>query len=426
MINAGFHFLVAFFLSRYEIVHRSVIFLPSALILVFITIAIPVQLKGNWVTLAWAAQAVVLFSLGRIKQISLYEYFSYPLMILASLSLLNDWQVNSYKYFYNDSVRYPIFNVGFLTTILFAGAFALIYYTDRNEKYESSITPNLRKITGFAIPTICLVALYKAFRIEISNYFQYELARTTVPASGLLGRTIDSNLELFSIVWQINYTILFLSFLALANIKKLKSPTLGFINLSLNAAILFIFLTIGLFELSLLRESYLLQTSANVFQYGINNILVRYISLFFVGELIFVTYQYCKQEFIRRYIAEKHLNYSFDFLLYFTLWVILSSELINLMDISGLNDSYKLGLSILWGVYSLCLIVLGITQSKKHLRIGAILLFTLTLLKLFFYDIVELNTISKTVVFISLGILLLITSFLYNKYKNLIFETNEV
>lgn len=46
-------------------------------------------------------------------------------------------------------------------------------------------------------------------------------------------------------------------------------------------------------------------------------------------------------------------------------------------------------------------------------------------MKLFFYDIAELDTISKTIVFVSLGISLLIISFLYNKYKNLIFEESE-
>ena len=68
------------------------------------------------------------------------------------------------------------------------------------------------------------------------------------------------------------------------------------------------------------------------------------------------------------------------------------------------------------------LIVLGIIKKKKHLRIGAIVLFAVTLIKLFFYDIADLDTISKTVIFITLGVLLLIISFLYNKYKNLIFD----
>jgi uncharacterized membrane protein len=95
------------------------------------------------------------------------------------------------------------------------------------------------------------------------------------------------------------------------------------------------------------------------------------------------------------------------------------------MDLSGSSESHKLGLSILWGIYSLLLIILGIWKNKKYLRIGAIALFSVTLIKLFFYDISHLNTISKTIVFLSLGILLLIISFLYNKFKHLISDEIE-
>jgi uncharacterized membrane protein len=69
--------------------------------------------------------------------------------------------------------------------------------------------------------------------------------------------------------------------------------------------------------------------------------------------------------------------------------------------------------------------VYGIWKNKQYLRIGAIALFGVTLLKLFFYDISHLNTIAKTVVFVSLGIILLIISFLYNKYKNQITDEDE-
>jgi uncharacterized membrane protein len=75
-----------------------------------------------------------------------------------------------------------------------------------------------------------------------------------------------------------------------------------------------------------------------------------------------------------------------------------------------------MNLSILWGAYSLFLVVIGIWKRKKHLRITGIILFGVTLIKLFFYDIADLDTISKTIVFVSLGVLLLVISFLYTKY----------
>ena len=117
---------------------------------------------------------------------------------------------------------------------------------------------------------------------------------------------------------------------------------------------------------------------------------------------------------------------AFDGLLYITIIWVLSAEMITWLSILQYPETFKLGLSILWGVYALVLIVLGIWKKKKHLRIGGIGLFAVTLAKLFLYDIAGLNTISKTIVFLSLGLLLLIISFLYNKYKSIINNDDEV
>ena len=119
-----------------------------------------------------------------------------------------------------------------------------------------------------------------------------------------------------------------------------------------------------------------------------------------------------------------NLKMAYSLLLHTTILWIASSELISWLDMADSTQSYKLGISILWGIYALLLISLGIWKNKKYLRIGAIALFSITLLKLFLYDISHLDTISKTVVFLSLGILLLIISFLYNKFKHKI--TDEI
>ena len=113
-----------------------------------------------------------------------------------------------------------------------------------------------------------------------------------------------------------------------------------------------------------------------------------------------------------------------DFLIHLSILWVLSNELITYMDLLESKQSDKLGLSILWGLYSVFLISLGIMRKYKALRIGAISLFSVTLLKLFFYDISHLDMISKTIVFLALGGLLLVISFLYNKYKNKISESS--
>jgi uncharacterized membrane protein len=106
------------------------------------------------------------------------------------------------------------------------------------------------------------------------------------------------------------------------------------------------------------------------------------------------------------------------------LWLA-SSELIANLEMANVTNTDKLGLSILWGVFALLLIAIGIYKNKQHLRIGAMVVFGLTLIKLFVYDISNLDTISKTIVFVSLGVLLLIISFLYNKFKDAIVEKQD-
>lgn len=93
-----------------------------------------------------------------------------------------------------------------------------------------------------------------------------------------------------------------------------------------------------------------------------------------------------------------------------------SSELIQWLHLAGYESTYKLGLSILWGLYALLLIYIGIFKNKTHFRHMAFSLIGITLLKLFIYDLSRLSTISKTIIFIVLGLILLLVSYLYNKY----------
>jgi uncharacterized membrane protein len=86
----------------------------------------------------------------------------------------------------------------------------------------------------------------------------------------------------------------------------------------------------------------------------------------------------------------------------------------------------KYCLSILWSIEALILIVLGISKQQKHLRVIAITMFSVTLVKLFLYDTDGLGTIGKTLLFVSVGILLLIVSFLYNRFKSNLLEKSIV
>jgi uncharacterized membrane protein len=59
-------------------------------------------------------------------------------------------------------------------------------------------------------------------------------------------------------------------------------------------------------------------------------------------------------------------------------------------------------------------------MKLKHLRIISLTLFLITLLKLFLVDIKGISEGGKIAAFISLGILLLIVSFMYQRLKKLL------
>lgn len=423
--NAAIHFVFASVISRLKLVSSDLVYLLSALVLIFITIAIPVQLDGQIVTLIWIAEAAIVFWIGRTKQLPLFEIYSLPVMILSLLSLIYDWEIY-YRFLSSGQIAeniHPFFNGTFLTSILFAVAFTFIFAVNRDKNHKSSLNEDFAKILGALVAAIGLAVLYNGIRMEIGDYFQlkYLLSAKPNPAySDYFSNTYNYDLKIFSFLWQLNFTMFFISIMAFVNVRKFKNQVLSFTTIFLTLFSLMIFLTAGLYLLGDLRNTFLRNDSTAVFQPDYFHILIRYICYVFVSGLLFTFYQTIKQDYLPEAISK--LRFIFDIVFYVTLLFILTSELINWTEIFGYRDSFKLVTSIFWGIYAVGLIVLGIYQKKAYLRFGAIILFTITLIKLFLYDIAELGTISKTVVFVSLGILLLIASFLYNKYKTLIFE----
>jgi len=85
-----------------------------------------------------------------------------------------------------------------------------------------------------------------------------------------------------------------------------------------------------------------------------------------------------------------------------------------------LTQNHKIGYPILWGVTSFSLIAIGLKKKIKHLRIISLSLFLITLLKLFFVDIQGISEGGKIAAFISLGLLLLVVSFMYQRLKKIL------
>ena len=421
LFNALLHGIVSFAAHRFKLADKNIFYLVTGLVLIFITISIPVQLDGNWVTLLWVGEAVLLYHIGRTKDAGIYESMAYPLIGLFTLSLIHDWgQIGLAAYIPGKADAYtPFFNKVFLTALLGSAALGYINYLFYERPASTSWVKeeSLNKLLAYGLSGLFVAVLYASFAVEISNYWE-QLSLSYDPDSFSNGTNqYFRDAESFKVVWQLIYTLLFLTLLAVVNNYRIKSRPLGIISLGLNAIALLVFLTAGLFILSELRESYLEAALTGEPLISGFHIGIRYLAFLLLALFLYTSFKSLK----RGYLQLKE-DIVFDLVLGVTLGWIITSELLHWLDLSDVAESYKLWLSILWGLYAMALIILGIWKKKKHLRVGAIGLFSLTLVKLFFYDIAHLNTLSKTIVFVSLGIILLLVSYLYNRFKNVIEE----
>jgi len=227
----------------------------------------------------------------------------------------------------------------------------------------------------------CSMALYLMFAIEMGIYWT------------------NQESVLYNVIWEVNLALGTLSIIAFVHRKWFYSDDLrNLISILLGNVISF-FLFASLYALSELRMEYLSNENSDIWL-----ILIRYVSLIFLvlGTVLFYMYR-----------TEKTKSFFLSFVLFVAIWYF-SSELLNIFSLCGVENAYKLALSIFWGICSLALIYCGLFHRMKYMIIEGICLFGVTLLKVFFLDISHLNSLSKTIVFIALGVLLLISSFLYN------------
>ena len=430
VVNSGFHLLIAQAVSRFKPFAVSLVQVLTVLVVTFATISIPVQFDGNTITLIWTVEAAALFWYGRARLMRLFEYFSYPLMVLATGSMVVDWlRVYADRTFTASELnRQPLANGDFVTALVFVAAFAFIYVTNRDKHEDAAIGSTLVRPFAVAVAAIGLFFLYNALRIEIGNYFHLQMAgyESVYGLSSLVEPTLlrrVDDIARFNIIWQLNYTMFFLITICVINLRKVRSSILAFAGVGFSGFVLFIFVTAAMYLFYELRASYIEVYRPEQFIAGVMNIAIRYISYTFVAALLGSIFAYSRDELLTEKVPKGVLIVGFDAVLYSTVLITASCELVNLMVQFHIPDAEKLGLSILWGVYGLLLIALGIAWNKKHLRITAIVLLAVTLVKLFIYDVADLPTIPKTILFVSLGLLLLIVSFLYNKYRALIFKT---
>ena len=357
--------------------YKFLVHTTLGLVLTFVSITIPIQLDGNYITLLWASEMVLLLWLYVQSKIRVYEYAAKILVGLTFVSYLMD--VYSVM-FEHHSLSTIFLNSSFATSLfvgLATGAFALLI-----EYYHQFFSTARRLKYSFWNPLMLIISvaiLYYTFMMEFSLYFE--------------GATRSGAMFLF--------TAVSISSVCYAFRKR--------------------------FPITKHLTSYILAIGANVLVYIINIwgdqriwtsppvVLPWLTAAFVIANLYYVARLY----YITIGIKPRFTIY-INVLATF-IWVTMVRSFLWQVGV----DEFSAGLSLSLSIAGFVQMGLGMRLHQKVLRMVSLTTFGIVLLKLVFDDLWAMPTIGKIIVFIILGLILLILSFLYQKLKDVLFKNDE-
>ncbi|HWY10273.1 MAG TPA: DUF2339 domain-containing protein [Bacteroidia bacterium] len=419
VVNAIFHLGFALLCRKKEVADKTIYYFIIAMVISFITMAIPIQLDGNHVTIIWLCEMVILTWMTRKTNINTYKYLAYGITLLAFCSLWHDW--SNYSYFSNNTdttlAFKPLMNRYFLTSIIGTGVFGFVWWLNKK-----MISDRLSKIANVILIVFGLIVCYMTFGNEIMLYFdiQYKLSETKhIGDYGYDWTDHDSAWNSYSGLWMIIYSVTFVAVMSWFSIKKFSSTVFAYISWALSLIMVIVGLGAGFTIISDLKMEAI--SNYPYSQITTWNYNCRYFFLPFVALMIFMIYQFRNAEILKKI---KPINF---WLFHIVILIVLSDELSHIITMMHLDDynhyskvAYRMGYTVLWGLYSMALITYGILRERKTLRFIAISLFGLTLLKLA-GDAMSMTMGYRLIVFIVIGIILLVVSFMYQKFKPLLF-----
>ena len=357
--------------------YKFLVHTTLGLVLTFVSITVPIQLDGNYITLLWASEMVLLLWLYVKSKIRVYEYAAKVLVGLTFVFYLMDVYSVMFEHHSLDTI---FLNSSFATSLfvgLATGAFALLM-----EYYHSFFSTARRLKYSFWNPFMLIVSviiLYYTFMMEFNLYFE--------------GETRSGAMFLF--------TAISISSVCYAFRKR--------------------------FPITKHLTSYILTIGANVLVYIINIwgdqriwtsppvVLPWLTAVFVIANLYYVARMYYTSIGIKSRFTV-YLN-----ILATLLWLTMVRSFLWQVGV----DDFSAGLSLSLSIAGFVQMGLGMRLHQKVLRMVSLATFGIVLLKLVFDDLWAMPTIGKIIVFIILGLILLILSFLYQKLKDVLFKNDE-
>ena len=350
--------------------------------LTFISISIPIQLEGSFITLLWATEMVVVLWLFIKFRQPVYAYFTQLLLFLTVVSFLMDVED-----VLTDGFVQPLLWNGTFATGIFTGlAFGVFVWLMEREKVFFTQTSNLKYIP-FSVISLLLgsVVVYLSFIVDFYRNI------TDEPLSNCVCLAFTC----------------FALLLLLIGLRKRFPMARFFVVYAVMAGLsgcLFIWLSRVANECG--------ESSLSILQWSSLFIVVAH--LFFLGKWFYRSFNF------RQKSADR-----------MTLFIAVVSTVLfavavhNMLYLFGWQNESSAALSIALSIAGFVQMALGMRLHLKILRMISLAVFGVVLLKLVIVDLWLLPTVGKIIVFIMLGVILLVLSFLYQKLKKVLFMDND-
>ena len=356
------------------------------LALVFLTVAVPLQLDGPWVGVAWAVEGTVLIWVSNLVGISQFRLFAagafailiVRVMIIDSIQVFDEAGLRPFLNYYTVTYAAAIASC-------YVGAY-LLYREGMHRRGPEEERPALESLQSFLFPVLLV-------------------AGTVILTVGIPGQ---SNGVWTSITWAVEGV-------ALIGL----SLRLGLVELRLFGLGVLAVTVVRLLAFDTFDVDYML------FRPVINE---RFLA-FAVGIAAFYLSAYALWRLPQRHVDPRERFLAPVMLIaasFLTLWV-LSAEVIASVDSDYFDvpariadNVISLSLSILWAVYAGVLLVAGIRLRNRWVRLAGLGLLAIPIIKLFVFDTFDLEREYRVAAYLGLGAILVVGGFLYQRYSRVI------
>ncbi len=345
----------------------------------FAVVAVPVQLDGTWITVAWNVEALLLVWLAFRLRMPDLRWSGYVVFAFSALWLL---AVDTPSV---DPNLTPFLNepmIGYLAAIALPALAGYLLYRERADVPEGKWAIEALAVWGAVAGAVALPVQLDGALVSVSW-----------AAYAVFLLLVSGRLRLDALRWA---TYLLLAVLAV----RLAAIETADIDLeTLRPIINWRFLAFGSGIASLYAALWLARRNSPNLSGSFREVEVAAapVALFGLATLA-------------------------------SLW-ILSAEILASADSARLNLSDQasdnvavLGLTLLWGIYGAALMVLGVLRRMRLVRVTGLGLLIVSVVKLFAYDSGALEQEYRVIAFLALGALLVAGGFLYQRHSSAVRE----